>query len=543
MGQLIYKILQKVAFGIFILLLTKTFSFAQEMIYNGSFEEYHQLPSDLSQLDSCKGWFRPSGGGTTPDYFHKNGGTGVRLPKTFAGAVEPLSGEGVVGMLIEENWKEFISGKLVKPTVSGNWYRVSVWVNNGANHRNSKYGSCFSINNIAIGLSTKRPIQKRMSVINVFSIKEYHTRIWDSTWRRFTFEFEADSAYEYITLGIFKNISQEDFRREANHCSRISTYMFFDSLSMKPIDAKVIDTTVCGNEKLKLLGPKGKQWQWLSETGSESSKDSFLVVTFNPFINLKLSEDTTIKVIGENETFIYNIDVLKGPKSSFLGTDTSLPCSTMFLPKSGNDLRFKYLWPNGSIERSYIFDKSGTFRVAAINENCLFYDTIQILFLNENDNFKLDSNFCQNDSLIIIIPGTKDSVIWDSGGRGNNIVISDTGAYKAMIYKDGCVNFAQITIVEKECNCQLFLPDAITINNDGLNENFQIQSNCNFKNYRLLIFNRWGQQIFETTDINNKWIGSYRGSEIPVDVYVYIVVYQFYGEGPKFTKGTITLIK
>jgi gliding motility-associated-like protein len=59
----------------------------------------------------------------------------------------------------------------------------------------------------------------------------------------------------------------------------------------------------------------------------------------------------------------------------------------------------------------------------------------------------------------------------------------------------------------------------------------------------MYIFNRWGEQLFYSDDINVKWDGRFNGNICPVDVYVYRVEYaDLYGK--KYVKyGNATLIK
>jgi len=67
-----------------------------------------------------------------------------------------------------------------------------------------------------------------------------------------------------------------------------------------------------------------------------------------------------------------------------------------------------------------------------------------------------------------------------------------------------------------------------------------------FTNYRMQIFNRWGEIIFESTDRNVMWDGTYRGEPMPAGVYPVYVTYEGDSEeyrGPYSYKGEITLIR
>ena len=62
-------------------------------------------------------------------------------------------------------------------------------------------------------------------------------------------------------------------------------------------------------------------------------------------------------------------------------------------------------------------------------------------------------------------------------------------------------------------------------------------------NFKMSIFSRSGQMVFHTTDINQSWDGTYKGSILPQGTYVYVVVYTDKDKLQHQRKGTITLIR
>ena len=94
-----------------------------------------------------------------------------------------------------------------------------------------------------------------------------------------------------------------------------------------------------------------------------------------------------------------------------------------------------------------------------------------------------------------------------------------------------------------EMKYNLYIPNSFTPNNDGNNDVFlptiNIDSNYNFK-----IFNRWGELIFETTDVQEGWDGSStNGIPLKADVYVYRIVYRDPKRVVKEIKGHVTLLR
>ncbi|WP_017733530.1 T9SS type B sorting domain-containing protein [Nafulsella turpanensis] len=99
-----------------------------------------------------------------------------------------------------------------------------------------------------------------------------------------------------------------------------------------------------------------------------------------------------------------------------------------------------------------------------------------------------------------------------------------------------------------DCTPKLFLPNAIIIG--GRNDNFRILNErmlANVREFRILIFNRWGQVIWESTDPHFEWRGtSNNGEPVIVGTYAYLITYRNqFGEEQKLQKqqGGITVLK
>ena len=89
------------------------------------------------------------------------------------------------------------------------------------------------------------------------------------------------------------------------------------------------------------------------------------------------------------------------------------------------------------------------------------------------------------------------------------------------------------------------LPNAITPNGDGLNDQliFDALFLDTYPNSELVVFNRWGEMLFETADRSQGWDGYYKGELCPSDVYVYRLTVK-YLDGREETKiGDVTLLR
>ncbi len=98
--------------------------------------------------------------------------------------------------------------------------------------------------------------------------------------------------------------------------------------------------------------------------------------------------------------------------------------------------------------------------------------------------------------------------------------------------------------LEAEQCCRIAFPTAFTPNDDGLNDDFgPMPLSAVNDYYNLTIFNRWGQKVFTSSHINNRWNGHIKGEDAATDVYYYYLEYTCY-DGKKYVlKGSVTLLK
>ena len=80
---------------------------------------------------------------------------------------------------------------------------------------------------------------------------------------------------------------------------------------------------------------------------------------------------------------------------------------------------------------------------------------------------------------------------------------------------------------------ELFIPNAFK----------PVSSFIQDEGYSLYIYNKWGEKVFETSDKNKGWDGSFNGSPAPQEVYAYYIKYKDSAGKVREKKGTVTLIR
>ncbi|HVZ56377.1 MAG TPA: gliding motility-associated C-terminal domain-containing protein [Chitinophagaceae bacterium] len=149
------------------------------------------------------------------------------------------------------------------------------------------------------------------------------------------------------------------------------------------------------------------------------------------------------------------------------------------------------------------------------------------------------AGWCEGDTLVLQ-PGDFASYLWQDGSAVNRYAVRQPGEYTVTV-SNSCGTARATTHVTNGI-CAEFFPSAFTPNNDGKNDIFRIVTNRQLARYHLWIFNRWGQQVFESTDPSRGWDGQLRGIHQPAGVYVWDCQYT-YKSLDKRLKGTVMLVR
>lgn len=90
---------------------------------------------------------------------------------------------------------------------------------------------------------------------------------------------------------------------------------------------------------------------------------------------------------------------------------------------------------------------------------------------------------------------------------------------------------------------ELMIPNSFTPNGDGRNDQFFVKAMWDVDDFELFIFERGGNLIFKSKNIEEGWDGTYQGQEIHAGVYAYFIVYKDSKGNKVKTKGTLNLIR
>jgi len=109
----------------------------------------------------------------------------------------------------------------------------------------------------------------------------------------------------------------------------------------------------------------------------------------------------------------------------------------------------------------------------------------------------------------------------------------------------GCSKTDTVYLFVKDVICDepfIYVPNAFTPNIDQKNDILMVRSDI-LSDVYFAIYDRWGEKLFETTDMNKGWDGTYKGRKCDPAVYVYYIDATCISKEKYIKKGNITLIK
>lgn len=250
--------------------------------------------------------------------------------------------------------------------------------------------------------------------------------------------------------------------------------------------------------------------------------------------------------------------------------DTIFACANITTPiNPDGQSEFDYIWtPNIGLDNSELVNPSATIDTSTtyfadisltVNETtCMTALEVFVEVLNLDRDFDIDIQ-AQEDTIFLtqstqlnINLETGFSYTWSPTNSLDNPNSShpiaspaETTTYTVEVEQNGCTTTRTITInvIESICGEPLiFLPSAFTPNGDGKNDIFYVRGSF-IEELELLIFNRWGQQVFRTTSKDVGWDGTFNGKALPPDVFLYMVRAVCANGEEYFKRGDLTLLR
>ncbi len=466
---------------------------AQNLIPNGSFENYRNCPRLDNLLAEATPWYNPNR--ATPDFYNQCFQSG-QMP------LPPRSGQGLARLFFDRGWSEYMAIRLTKPLIADTCYYFEMYV---ATETPTKYLT----ETIGAHLSNQPVTGTTTDVITVnpqVIDRQPQNSIARLQWQRIGGVVSAKGGEEYVTIGsFFKAPPFLGFY-----------YIFIDDVSLVPITLDLgKDTTLCGRTSTRLLDattPGAIDYRW----NDGSTKSTLLVTKPGKY---SVTAVTACKTLTDSITIDYALDF-------DLGADTTL-CTgqtlSLAVPPTATST---YQWQDGSRQNTYSVKQNGQYRIQVTQANCIATDSIRVRYINPPKlELGPDRELCGAE-LFTIKPAVSDGQFaWLDQFVDVNRTVSNSGVFQASV-RNACATVTDSVHVSYEaCDCVLYAPNSFTPNGDGLNDTFLAYGCGDITITSFTVFNRWGEPIFQTSAPPFQWDGCYRGEVCETGVYAWSIQY------------------
>jgi gliding motility-associated-like protein len=279
-------------------------------------------------------------------------------------------------------------------------------------------------------------------------------------------------------------------------------------------------------------------------------------------ISLQVTENGCVSDLFSDTITVYPNPVARFTASNIKGC---MPLTSLFEVDSSNDENIHYVWSFGdgstalgdSLSHTYLQSGYMSVTLIATNEHgcsstfteqdavqvfekpiAEFKTYPEIVFIGSDD--LTLTNLSENALHSYYIIGS-DTIL----GATTTYSFSDEGVYpitQVVTSGLGCSDEITHTVIV-EFGSEYYVPSAFTPNNDGKNDEFKIIGS-EVKEFSLVIFDRWGNEIFESDDINTSWDGiASKDNPMPEGVYVYRLEMRSKTNRDIVKSGAITLLR
>ncbi|HRG00154.1 MAG TPA: gliding motility-associated C-terminal domain-containing protein [Bacteroidia bacterium] len=326
-------------------------------------------------------------------------------------------------------------------------------------------------------------------------------------------------------------------------CGQAVSSISVSSIPSASVTISASSSTICSGQSTTLTAQSNaSNYSW-SNGGTTSTQ------TINTPGIITVSVSNTCGVAtGTIEIFSNTLPTINLTSSSA----TICPNETATLTVTGGSA--PYSWSNSSNTGSVVTTTSaGLVTVSSTNVCGTSSDSVVITVVNINANISANPT---GGVLPVVVSFTNNSVgantyVWNFG-NGNSANTSTVGSqtYNSAgtytVYltasNGSCsdIDYVVITVLNEEST--LYVPNAFTPNGDSINDIFLVGA-TNIKEFNIMIFDRWGLKMFESSDILKGWDGKVNGKEVADGTYFHLIVAKDIDNREIRKQGTITLFK
>lgn len=249
-----------------------------------------------------------------------------------------------------------------------------------------------------------------------------------------------------------------------------------------------------------------------------------------------------------------NVNQPSGISTNFVLADDTCAAAVgaVTVNVSGGNAPYTFLWSNGGTANEITNLSAGSYSVTVADVNsCSATAQTTVVFVSgifiQFDSVKnVSCTETANGEITVLASGGvwPYTFLWSNQSADSVLKNLTPGTYRVTVADvNNCSSVDSINILQEECPSYLWFPTAFSPNSDGVNDFFKPKYSFDLEKFQMRIYNRWGELVFETFDVNEGWNGIFRNVAQPISTYVWVSEHVF-GDGKKQTSaGNLTLVR
>lgn len=352
------------------------------------------------------------------------------------------------------------------------------------------------------------------------------------------FQWQDGSVEDSLTTSVSGTFILE----VSNQCGLDRDTVAVDISGEPPVPDLGPDTSVCENVQVVLHSNTdpitSQQWQ------DGSTGANYLVTAPGIYSIYQVNR------CGEGKDSI-EISFIDSPDPFDLGPDTILCPGQSFVIFAPPTL-FDILWQDGSHGNQLVANQDIVYSLQLSNDCGLEKDSLQVTFNLEVPDVDLgpDIPWCIGDTIQL---DASQAIVatyqWSTGATTPGIQVTLPGPYDVKVFSACAEALGNVIIIPTEdCGPDFYIPNVFSPGDDGVNDLFSIfvGDNVTIIGSEGTIFDRWGNQVFYSTQIPFEWNGKFQGEEMQPAVFAYVLNIRYRFRGAEYEKrfyGDVTLVR
>lgn len=150
-----------------------------------------------------------------------------------------------------------------------------------------------------------------------------------------------------------------------------------------------------------------------------------------------------------------------------------------------------------------------------------------------------DTIICPSETLILVATKENATYLWQDNSTGSTFDVTQAGTYWVEVTIDSCIASDTIIVTMQDCEIAFGMPNVFSPNGDGVNDLFEPKLSKGIVSVNTVIYNRWGNKMFETNDPLIKW----KAEDVSNGVYFWFVNYTDINGIENSLNGYVTVMR